>query len=207
MLNKKIIMCVALISLLLYSCKDDGNGPEPPVVKTEFFYINNQQYYKVIPDKMYILYDTSYDLTNIFDKSQILSKDISFHQVNPFKDNKLIKKYIAVANGTEQQFSQLKENNHIYYYAPMCISPDGLEVPITELVYVMLKNVSDAYLLDSIATAYNVEILGNSNDMPLWYILACNKQSLGNGMEISNIFVESGLFEHCQVELLDMVMQ
>ena len=49
--------------------------------------------------------------------------------------------------------------------------------------------------MEKLAKEYNVGIIGRFSEMPLWYAVACTKESKGNALEVANSFYESGLFE------------
>jgi hypothetical protein len=82
----------------------------------------------------------------------------------------------------------------VVYAAPYYSGQDGYEFPMTNLVYVYLKNAGDLTLLEKLSKEYNVGMIGNVPKMPLWYVVACTKDSKGNALSVANSFYESGLF-------------
>lgn len=97
----------------------------------------------------------------------------------------------AEVNSNSEALENIPE---IMYIAPFYNSPAGDTYPLTNLVYVYLNNSGDVNLLEKLAKENNVGIIGSIPEAPLWYVLACTKESNGNALEISNLFNESGLF-------------
>ncbi len=79
-------------------------------------------------------------------------------------------------------------------------TPNKVEIVLTDKLYVKLKQLEDFPVLEQLSTENNVEIYGNNQFMPLWYILSCTKNSIGNAMEIANLFYETKLFDCAQPE-------
>jgi subtilisin family serine protease len=90
----------------------------------------------------------------------------------------------------------------VIYEAPYFLSETGKELGLSHLLYVKLNSNSDLSKLETLAFSNNVEIIGNNEFMPLWYTLACSKESNGNALEIANKFYETGLFVSCQPDLM-----
>jgi len=86
----------------------------------------------------------------------------------------------------------------VAYAAPYYSVRDGHEFPMTNLVYVYLKNTGDITLLEKLSKEYNVGIIGKVPKIPNWYVVACTKESKGNALAIANSFYESGLFDGAQ---------
>jgi len=84
----------------------------------------------------------------------------------------------------------------VVYAAPYYSLPNNnYEFPLTNLLHVSLKKSGDITTLEKLAKEYNVGIIGRFSEMPLWYAVACTKESKGNALEVANSFYESGLFE------------
>lgn len=77
---------------------------------------------------------------------------------------------------------------------PFFLTPDNHEVASTPYLNVRLKNPGDFHLLEEAAALYSLHIEGNSNLMPLWYILRITKTSPANSVDIANRIYESGNF-------------
>jgi hypothetical protein len=101
--------------------------------------------------------------------------------------------WTIVESGTMLQES-FTENQAVKYEAPFYYTTDSVEVGLSHLFYVKLFNSEDIDTLEYLATLHNIEILGNNRFMPLWFTLACSKNSSGNSLEMANLFYETGLF-------------
>lgn len=96
----------------------------------------------------------------------------------------------------------LASNDFILYEAPFFKLETGEEAGLSHLFYVKLKHENGIANLLKLASQYNVEIVGNNKYMPLWFTLACSKESKGNALEAANTFFESGLFAASQPDLM-----
>lgn len=65
-----------------------------------------------------------------------------------------------------------------------------------------MKNENDISKLQKLAVQNKVEVLGNNKYMPLWYTLACSKNSKGNALAMAHLFDESGLFLTTEADLM-----
>lgn len=68
-------------------------------------------------------------------------------------------------------------------------------VPVSNIFYVKLRSLEDFQRLQEEANVAGVNITGQIPYLPLWYSLETNKYSIGNALEMSNYFYETGLFE------------
>jgi subtilisin family serine protease len=90
----------------------------------------------------------------------------------------------------------------ILYEAPFFVTPSGAEVGLSHLFYVKLKDASDRDTLQRLAEEHKVTILGQNKFMPLWFTLACSKESSGNALAVANKFFESGEFSVAEPDFL-----
>lgn len=90
------------------------------------------------------------------------------------------------------------EIKEVVYAAPYYCSSDGDSFPLTNLIYVHLKDDADLPVLENIAKESNVGIIGKFEGIPHLYLASCTKASKGNALEMANNFYESGLFEDVQ---------
>ncbi len=90
----------------------------------------------------------------------------------------------------------------ILYKAPYFTTVSGKEVGLSNLFYVKLKSETDKSILEAMAAANNVEVIGKNIYMPLWYTLACTVSSEGNALEMANLFYESGEFSAAEPDLM-----
>jgi hypothetical protein len=86
----------------------------------------------------------------------------------------------------------------LIYHAPYYSAEQGDEFAMTNMVYVRLKKAEDLALLERLAQENNVVIAGKSPIMPLWYVVACTKESKGDALATANSFYESGLFSDAE---------
>lgn len=84
----------------------------------------------------------------------------------------------------------------IVYAAPFFktdVYPD--EFPLTNLIYVFLKEGTDIALLEEIAEQYNIGLIGKFENFQNLYVASCTKESQGNALEIANKLYDAKLFE------------
>ena len=79
---------------------------------------------------------------------------------------------------------------------------NGNRVDVTNNFYVRLKSADDLGKLQQMAAQYGIEVVGNNEYMPLWYILSCTSTSSMNAIEAANLFYTSGVFESSTPETL-----
>lgn len=91
----------------------------------------------------------------------------------------------------------------IAYEAPFFVGQSGKELGLSHLLYVKLFDPADVGHLERLAEEHRLTILGNNTYMPLWYALACDRNSKGNALEMANLFYETGLFSAAQPDLME----
>lgn len=79
---------------------------------------------------------------------------------------------------------------------------NGNRVDVTNNFYVRLKSADDLGKLQQMAALHGIEVVGNNEYMPLWYILSCTSTSSMNAIEAANFFYTSGVFESSSPETL-----
>lgn len=122
------------------------------------------------------------------DNSQI-SKSVS----NPFSDCKW-----SIVSGINTAITNI---TNVIYEAPFYLS-NGYEMGISNLFYVKIKNIIDLEKMKDLASQHHVEIIGANIFMPMWYTLACTKNSTGNALEMANVFYESNYFEASEPDFM-----
>lgn len=184
------------------------DSPETRVAKlgaTNYYWYRGQQIgININPEKRYILLEGT-------TPSRTIAMDVQF--IEPPSNNTLSGniKPILTSDGTSSVLQTEKalswaivtsvsvsNRTDIRYNAPCFTSMDGEDLALSHLFYVKLKSYNDVDKLISMASEYNVEILGNNEYMPLWYTLSCTNASNGNALDIANRFYESGNFQSCQ---------
>ena len=80
---------------------------------------------------------------------------------------------------------------------PFFTTSSNIELGISHLFTVKLKSNNDFPILDSIAKANNVKIVGNHTFRPLWYTLSCDIGST------ANTFHETKLFQYAIPDVME----
>lgn len=104
-----------------------------------------------------------------------------------------------VNNPTDTEYyskiNELKSNANLLSVQPRFISSDDIVLRLSNYLFVKLKNIIDISILQNFANSKNFTIVGPNQFMPLWYKLKCDKNTLGNTLEISNYLYETGYFD------------
>nr|MDA3820736.1 T9SS type A sorting domain-containing protein [Candidatus Delongbacteria bacterium] len=117
--------------------------------------------------------------------------------INVYDSTLTEKQYAIIESQDSIDESALENNPYINYIGPF-YTTNGDTIGISRLFYVKILHENDVALLDSMANAHNVTILGNNIYMPLVYTLECTNQSTGNALEMANFFYESNLYSFAQ---------
>src|SRR5690554_3417853 len=78
----------------------------------------------------------------------------------------------------------------------------GVELGLSQYLYVKLKSEKDYGLLSKVASTKNIEIVEVNRFMPLWVTLKITNKTIGNTLDIANEMFETGLFDACQPDFL-----
>lgn len=103
---------------------------------------------------------------------------------------------------TAQPLDQAAIATNVQYKAPFFLTKDKKQVGMSHLVYVKLKEAGDKLKLQALAEKLRVAIVGNNKQMPLWYTLACTKESAGNALQVANQLYESDNFAAAEPDFL-----
>lgn len=95
---------------------------------------------------------------------------------------------------SEDFANALKQSSPHAILTPFFLTSDNHEVASTPYINVRLKSHGDFHLLEEASASYSLNIEGNSELMPLWYILRITKETPENSVEIANRLYESGNF-------------
>ncbi len=162
-----------------------------------------------VDTKKYILLKSKID-TNNPGKSIALFSDklidhgtiylnLNLNTIVPPKEK--IKEWIVIQ--TEDKEAQpIKDNEEVLYESSFYCTNDGDTIGVSHLFYVKLKSEKDIDKLKQIAVDNNIKILGNNKYMPLWFVLACDKNSKGNALEMANLFNEEQEFDMVKPDYL-----
>lgn len=111
----------------------------------------------------------------------------------------------AIVDNTDvsaQPLDQGALSDKVLYKAPFVRTRENKQVGISHLVLVKLKAPEDKVRLESLAKELKVEIVGNNQQMPLWYTLACTKRSVGNALQVANRIFETNNFAAAEPDFL-----
>ncbi len=103
---------------------------------------------------------------------------------------------------SDEQIATYKKMPDVIMASPCFKSSDGKKIGMSNNFYVKLKKKEDVTILYETAKKYNIEVLGSNTFMPLWFTLACGKNTTINAMQAANILYETGLFESTEPELI-----
>ena len=90
--------------------------------------------------------------------------------------------------------AKIKAEDEVFQVLPV-FTVDGNRVDVTNNFYVKLKSADDLGKLQQLAAQHSIEVVGNNEYMPLWYVLSCTSASSMNAIEAANLFHASGMFE------------
>lgn len=167
-----------------------------------YWYQGEKVYLKRKVTKHYVLFDAEKEsvVKNVVKKTgdnAFVSQEFRLSSVKMLPEVATTKKLKwCIVNNGNAYIKDLVKTSDIEYYAPFYETiENGKEIGISHLFYVKLKKKEDKDLLVELATKLRVDILGYNEYMPQWYTLSCNVNSVGNSLQMSNAFYESGLFE------------
>lgn len=109
--------------------------------------------------------------------------------------------------GLDIDVKTANELPEVVYAAPYYRGEDGYEFPMSDVVYVVLKDRGDLPQLEEMAELLKVTIIGESAGIKNLFILSCDKTSEGNSLEVANILYESGKFEIAEPDFISLRFQ
>lgn len=164
-----------------------------------------QNYYYYKGEKQFLTLDKSG--LDIYVNNNFQTNEISSTNLEPYN--------LLAINGSEKfatidfmvtpnsidyfaKINELKSVNNLTSVQPRFISAESDTLRLSNYLFVKLKNSADASLLQNIATNKHFTVVGPNQFMPLWYKLKCDKNTLGNPLEIANYLFETGSFAAAQ---------
>jgi subtilisin family serine protease len=105
------------------------------------------------------------------------------------------------AYGAAEYSRKIKEYNTaagVIAAAPCFIIPGGKKMGVSNYFYVQLRSKEDADALYQTAERLDIEVIGHNQFMPLWFILACSRETGMSGLDAANYFYETGLFKNSE---------
>lgn len=188
-----ILLCV--ISLNIFAQND------------YYWYNNRKVFLKKSNSKKFILfkeYNDSTSASNMIKDCNLkitrLEKTNVFNGIKPHKSHPRTESQWAYIEGDSIQLTS--KLTGVSYEAPSYITSNNEVIGLSHIFYLKLKKIEDLSLLEKIASENNVEILGSNIYMPLWYTLACSKNSRGNSLQMANLFYESQLFSSSEPDFI-----
>jgi hypothetical protein len=166
---------------------------------------NNLYYYKGAQIELPINYNTFYvasytsqDVYDIFDGYGYNIDSLQGGIHNDSRDSAIHWKVVKINNAdldltSYNLFRTLLKTDHSDLIVEACVG-DTMPRAISNYFYVKLKQASDTTLLDSMAAETNAVVLKGLQYVPLWYELKADTNSIGNSLELSNLFYETELF-------------
>ncbi len=210
-MNSKITFMLPVLAFAVFGCaKNDVENclARPPASELDCHYWAGTKKVFLTPnhEKTFIIFDGSerYDVIDpekmdyhVF-KMGTLTEDAMFRSGmtrGVDVDN------IKCAVGTTSGFNL--DNENILYKSNAYTDQKGNDVLISHLFYVRLKNADDYHLLETMAYANNVDIIGKAVEkLDLWYKLACTPYSDCDAVSMSARFYESGLFKYSEPDIM-----
>ncbi len=101
---------------------------------------------------------------------------------------------------------QLNTISGVDYVAPCFLNDHNKKVDISHLFYVKLKVQSDLNQLQAMAQQTKSTIIGQISYLSDWYVLSCDKNALGNTMELANRFYETGKFAAAEPDFFNNIV-
>ena len=225
MKNKITIILLVLIAIINNACQDafieDPDTRYEETVNTRA--INGQEDYywcksnkipiKRINTKSFILFKSS-DKETLFktmqekgiriDESDIAEfsydgTDMSGKDAKDFLDYSWAKVEISV--------DKANSYSEIVYAAPYYSGSDKYSFPLTNLIYVTLKDDGDIGILERLAEENDLGIIGKFIGIPHLYLASCTKESKGNALEMANVLHDSGYFEEAEPAFINLIPQ
>lgn len=210
----------------LLSCQDDlliYSEADKAITRAEDYNSELVDYYwyqgekitiKQVPNKSFVIFNTS-------DKDAIIA---AFKREKVKYNPSSIKKYyhsgIDLTNGDESKsfLNHLRAEVDIspekaytfpgiVYAAPYYYADNGKNIfPLTNLFSVFLRKTSDLKILEEMADEYNINIISRYEELPDMYVLACDRNSKGNALEIANSLYETELFEATEPSFMSLAL-
>ncbi|GAB6012735.1 S8 family serine peptidase [Viscerimonas tarda] len=125
---------------------------------------------------------------------------------NPSQNGDVYLAEMKLANNVSQTtyfniIQNLQEVNNIIKVTP---SYKYLNEPLgtSNNFYVKLWDAADAPILYNLANQHAMQVLGRNEYMPLWFTVACTKETPYNAFEAANLFYETNLFAGSEPEFL-----
>ena len=225
MRNSIKFVLLALIAIVVNACQDallensldnyDGTVNTRSLDEQEDFYWSEGKKVplKRIDNKSFIMFKSS-------DKEALI-KAMSENKITI--DESKIRKYSysgtdmsgkAAKDFLDYSWAEVDINDSIaysypetVYSAPYYIGNGNYPFPLTNLIYVTLRDDGDINKLERLAEENNLGIIGKHKGVPHLYLASCTKESKGNALEMAKVLHDSGYFEEAEPAFIDLVFQ
>ena len=178
--------------------------------QTDFFWNNNAKInLEKITSRKYITIDNSINDTNTL--KQLLNLPnlsvVGFSNLTLFNGlnkitNRTTEENWAILEGDSIAETVLVANDLILSESNFYYATNNERIGFSHLFYVKLKDANDLTVLQNIVQQNNLELLGSNVFMPLWHVVACNKNSAGNVLQMANLFYETDLFAYVEPDIM-----
>ena len=187
---KQLDLCIIFLFLGVFSTVA---SQEIAIHDSTFYYYNGERIHIPLNKKYIVVY---YNDTASFSTDKTIGINKAFVEEDIVVDSAMSTHRVLINLG-ETDYSTvrtaLKHNTKISDIEPV-VGIDRI-TKLSRLFYVKLKADSDYSKLVSTSNLNKVAIVGSVPNCDKWYELEVNKNSLGNSMEMANLFWETGLFD------------
>jgi subtilisin family serine protease len=183
---------------------------------------SNYYYYR--GEKVYLNHNTQtvFLLTTLSNQNEVVKifdrNDFSFTKF--LKDNGasgLIQRDMRMSNfmWSEIKFAQplgqdeyskvlekLNQNPQVIMASPFFANDKSPKIGLSHYLNVKLKSESDISVLEQLSIQYKFVIVGQNKFMPLWYTLACDKNTGMNALQLANALFETGKVQASEPDLM-----
>ena len=158
-----------------------------------YWYKNQKIFVEKLVTKHFIVLDNSLDSTSLkvslptstkIKKWSITKNDAG---ILPYKNNPISETKWAIIedNSNVSSKANLMNNKSVKYETSFYLTSKKVEVGLSNLFYVKLKDTNDINLLEKMALENGATIVGNNKFMPLWYTLSCSNGERGAMISIT----------------------
>ncbi|MBO7552562.1 MAG: S8 family serine peptidase [Bacteroidaceae bacterium] len=225
MRNRIIFTLLALIALVVNACQDvllensldnyDGTVNTRSLDEQEDFYWSEGKkvHLKRIDNKSFIMFKSSDKeaLVTAMSENKIIIDESKIREYS-YSGTDMSGK--AAKDFLDYCWAEVDVNDSIaysypetVYSAPYYTGSSSYLFPLTNLIYVTLRDDGDINKLERLAEENNLGIIGKHKGVPHLYIASCTKESKGNALEMANVLHDSGFFEEVEPAFINIFPQ
>ncbi|MDO4186735.1 MAG: S8 family serine peptidase [Bacteroidales bacterium] len=216
---------LALIAIVVNACQDallensldnyDGTVNTRSLDEQEDFYWSEGKkvHLKRIDNKSFIMFKSSDKeaLINAMSENKIIIDESKIREYS-YSGTDMSGK--AAKDFLDYSWAEVDINDsiaysypEIVYSAPYYTGSSSYSFPLTNLIYVTLRDDGDVNKLEILAEENNLGIIGKHEGVPHLYLASCTKESKGNALEMAKVLHDSGYFEEAEPAFIDLVFQ